>query len=333
MGFPVGSFFSSVTLMTARRAGRSDSRPGWPSTTCRAAMSSHGQSPARRRWGTVMASAAAAVPGRTWWTSKQASTADQNKTNMYTRPTSSFLPRRLQRSRCDPSVYSWRTASITQSHNSNSHSAPELIFKLYRVQKCASLSAHMEPAASPTLNWSVPWFNGELLSSVINVGDGAVHAHMHREDASRCVRSWKFALVSRRRTTNVLMWNALALRFNKYPLRRKRAGPGEQRCVDLHPYPDCCVLLIGIKQKKAVRTGHCAARSRLRTGHELTNGVRRQLVPAAPHFLDKSRENAVGLELQRLGYRLPPETHEACWPTMERQRVRFNFYNHGEREE
>lgn len=79
MGFPVGSCFSSVTLMSARKAGRSDSRPGWPSTTCRAAMTSHGQSPARRRWGTVMASTVAAVPGRTWWTSKLANTADKTK--------------------------------------------------------------------------------------------------------------------------------------------------------------------------------------------------------------------------------------------------------------
>lgn len=76
-GFPVGSCFSSVTLIIARRTGRSDSRPCWPSTTCRAAMSSHGQSPAGRRCGTVMASAVAAGPGRTSWTSKQASTADK----------------------------------------------------------------------------------------------------------------------------------------------------------------------------------------------------------------------------------------------------------------
>lgn len=61
--------------MTARWACRSDSRPGWPSTACRAATRSHGQSPAKHRGWTVMASAAAALPGRTWWTSKQASTA------------------------------------------------------------------------------------------------------------------------------------------------------------------------------------------------------------------------------------------------------------------
>lgn len=65
MGSPVASCFTSVTLMSARSTERSDSWPGWPSTTCRAAISS--QSPATRGAGTVMASAA--VPGRTWCTS------------------------------------------------------------------------------------------------------------------------------------------------------------------------------------------------------------------------------------------------------------------------
>lgn len=78
MGFPVGSCLSSVTLMTALGAERSvstaaaSSRPVWPNTTCRAAMSSHGQSPASRRWRTIIGSAVAAGSGCTSWTSKAA---------------------------------------------------------------------------------------------------------------------------------------------------------------------------------------------------------------------------------------------------------------------
>ena len=85
MAFPGGSCFISVTLMTALGA-RSDStaaassRPVWPNTTCRAAMSSQGQRPASLRWETVIALAAAADCGRTSWTSKLAATRSCHST-------------------------------------------------------------------------------------------------------------------------------------------------------------------------------------------------------------------------------------------------------------
>lgn len=126
MGFPVGSWFSSATLMSARRAGRSDSRPGWPSTTCRAAMSSHGQSPARRRSGTVMASAAAAVPGRTWWTSKQASTAErQNGENAFL---CMRVPLLLSASTTTAKQIKSKLLKLEECHQSSGASVPKLPF-------------------------------------------------------------------------------------------------------------------------------------------------------------------------------------------------------------
>lgn len=71
IGLPVGSCLRRVTLMTALIADRSDSpaaassKPVRPNTTWRAAISSHGQSPANRRWRTVIAPAAAAGSSRT----------------------------------------------------------------------------------------------------------------------------------------------------------------------------------------------------------------------------------------------------------------------------
>ncbi len=71
MGLLVGSCFSSDTLIMALGAERSDStaaassRPVWPNATCEAAMSSHGQSPAKCCTGTLIALAAAAGPGHT----------------------------------------------------------------------------------------------------------------------------------------------------------------------------------------------------------------------------------------------------------------------------
>lgn len=65
-----------------------------------------------------------------------------------------------------------------------------------------------------------------------------------------------------------------------------RAGPVNTG-IDTHPYP----------------LYHSVHRSLYRGS---TNSVRTQHIPRPTHFLDKSTRNAP-LELQRLGYRLPPE--------------------------
>lgn len=139
MGFPVGSRFSSTTLMTALRAGRSDSRPGWPSTTCRAAMSSHGQSPARRRCGTVMASAAAAVPGRTWWTFKAGRAPRVDGVCVRLASLLNSLDDHCGAGTIQTFQAGRLRAQLTRKSPENFHPAPKLIFKLstFEGEKCA----------------------------------------------------------------------------------------------------------------------------------------------------------------------------------------------------
>lgn len=124
--------------MSARRAGRSDSRTCWPSTTCRAATSSHGQSPARRRGGTVMASSVAAVPGRTWWTSKQASTADRQKN-------AENLTKQTKQS---------KSLKLGGCHHNSRVNVPKLPFSTrVSTQTLSSLSAHIKLPTPNQLEW------------------------------------------------------------------------------------------------------------------------------------------------------------------------------------
>lgn len=71
------------------------------------------------------------------------------------------------------------------------HSAPELIFKLYTLQKYTSLSA---PHGAKRLVTENSIFRdkisyNELLSSVINVGGETLYAQIHHEDTLCCVRA------------------------------------------------------------------------------------------------------------------------------------------------
>lgn len=180
--------------MTARRAGRSDSRPGWPSTTCRAAMSSHGQSPARRRWGTVMASAVAAVPGRTWWTSKQASTADRQNGGIYW--IYLYVPLLLSASTTTAKQIESKVLKLEDCHRNSCVNVPKLPFSTrvnIQTLHVSENASHSVPTWSTEHSLSLSRDTislNELLSSVINAGarSNAPRRHaVRREELEVCV--------------------------------------------------------------------------------------------------------------------------------------------------
>lgn len=97
-----------------------------------------------------MASAGAAVPGRTWWTSKQASTAVKESVCVSARPPFGSEPRRLTAEQIQS-----KASQLEDSHRYSRVNVPKLPFSAavnIQALRVLANASHIHKTGSPDVN-------------------------------------------------------------------------------------------------------------------------------------------------------------------------------------